>query len=354
MKVLTLAEWGRWDEAVRAIPGWDVYWLPGYGRFWERNGDGTACLALLEDGVERVALTFVRRPIPETDRWDMITPYGYGGHLATAGATGLIPRFYAELAEWARSEGGVSAFIRFHPVLRNHETWPQPPIRRSETVWLDLAGEEPEAGFKAEVRNRIRKATRAGLTCRFTPAPPAMEAFLDLFHRTMDRLGASGYYHFADEAFAGLLREMPEHLLLGEVIAPDGAVAAAALFLYNDWYLHYHLGGSDPAWLRWAPNNLLFAEAARWGRERGRRLLHLGGGVKPTDELFRFKSGFSRLRAEFCVGQLVLDPAAYDALTDRHVARLGGRPPAPDWFPAYRAPAAPTQVETLHMKGAQV
>lgn len=352
MEVLTLAEWGRWDGAVRAIPGWDVYWLPGYSRFWERNGDGSACLALLEEGGERVALAFLRRPIPESDRWDLMTPYGYGGHLASPGAAHLIPRFYAGLEEWVRNAGGVSAFIRFHPLLGNHKTWPQPPTRRSETVWLDLAGSEPEAGFKPEVCNRIRKAIRAGLTCRFTPAPTAMDTFVDLYHRTMERRSASGYYHFPASAFAGLLEDLPEHLLLGEVLAPDGQVVAAALFLYNGQYLHYHLGGSDPAWLRYAPNNLLFAGAARWGRERGLARLHLGGGMRPGDELFRFKSGFSPLRAAFYTGEWVLNAEAYDALTARHLARPGGRPVADGWFPAYRAPAIPTPA--IPMKGAPV
>jgi serine/alanine adding enzyme len=345
VEVLTLAEWGRWERAVKAVPGWDVYWLPGYARFWEACGDGEALLALLEADGERVAMVCLRRPVPDTDWWDLATPYGYGGHLASPGAAALIPAFWQQCAQWAAEGGAVSAFTRFHPLLGNHATAPDPSVFRAPTVFLDLTAGPVAAGFKAEVRNRMRRAERAGLTVRLTEAPREIGAFLGLYHQTMARRQAAEYYHFADAAFAGLLGDLSDHLLLAEVVAPDGQVAAAALFLYNDEYLHYHLGGSDPAWLRLAPNNLLFGAAARWGQERGVKRMHLGGGVRPGDSLLRFKAGFSPLRAEFHVGHHIINPAAYRECTARHLERLGGRPPAPGWFPAYRAPAAPEAVE---------
>lgn len=327
LEILTLAEAERWDEAVRAIPGWDVYWLSGYARFWARNGDGDPRLALLEQDGARVAEVFLLRDIPGAPgRKDIATPYGYGGPLGCHSEA-----FATQFAAYCRAEGIVSGFVRYHPLLANA---PPDAIPKGETVCLDLGAGPPEDRCKPEVRNRIRKAERAGLTVRLTPAPgpEQLAKFISLYHQTMDRREATDFYHFPDDCFTGLADDLPGHLLLGEAVL-DGAVAAAALFLYNGTYLHYHLGGSDERWLHLAPNNLLFVTAARWGRERGIRLMHLGGGVRPGDSLSRFKGGFSPLRATFCVGQHIYDQAAYDELT---AGQAGGN----GYFPAYRAPVA--------------
>lgn len=333
MQILTLDDGERWDRAVRAVRGWDVYWLSGYARFWEANGDGAARLALLDGPGGQVLKLFLIRKIDGTGYCDITTPYGYGGYLATPGAASLVEAFDTAFARVCAANGIISEFVRFHP-LKGNQTAGAVPV--GETVYLDLA-EAPGAGYKPEVRNRIRKAQKAGLTVRLTPGPDDIAAFVRLYRATMDRVGARPYYQFADRAFAGLTGTLPDHLLLGEVLDGD-QVIAAALFLFNETYLHYHLGGSDADWLTLAPNNLLFDAAAQWGRERGIRLMHLGGGVRPGDSLLRFKATFSPYRASFCVGRRIIDAVAYERLTAAHRRRTGGRA-VPDYFPAYRAPA---------------
>lgn len=337
--VLSLADSAAWDEAVRSVPDWDLYWHPGYAGCWEANGDGEAFLALLDEGGERAVQVFLRRPVPFADPplWDIATPYGYGGPLATPGGAPLMERLQAELAAYCRSTDILSEFVRYHPLVRNA---PPDATLRGPTVYLDLQAGEPWDGFKAEVRNRVRKSEKAGLTVRLTEAPPSVTAFARLYRETMARRQAAPWYLFSDDTFASLLQGLRPHVLLAEAML-DGRVVAAALFLFNATYLHYHLGGSAAEALPLAPNNRLFAEAARWGRDRGIRLMHLGGGMRPGDSLLRFKGGFSPLRAEFRTGQRIYDARAYAALERAHRERLGSLAPAPGWFPAYRAPAQP-------------
>lgn len=344
-----LDEAERWDRAVQAIPGWDVYWLSGYARVWEAGGDGRPVLAVLERGSARAATVFLVRPIPgEPDLWDIATPYGYGGPLFTPGSPDLACALMDQVARHAAAHGGVSEFIRFHPLLGNHAGLALPDLsiaQVSETVYIDLQ-QEPHfsSGFRPEVRNRVRRATRAGVTVRLTPGPESVDAFLPLYTETMARVGALPYYLFPPETFRVLCTGLRRHLLLAEA-CHAGRTVAAALFLYNDRYLHYHLGGSATEALHLAPNNLLFAEVAEWGRQRGIRFMHLGGGLRPGDSLMRFKSGFSPLRAPFCVGRRIIDPDQYARLAAAHAAQIRPAQPARDFFPAYRAPAAPVADE---------
>lgn len=351
---LGLDEAERWDRIVQAIPGWDVYWLSGYARVWEANGDGQPVLAVLERGGARAAAVYLVRPIPgEPGLWDIATPYGYGGPLFTPGAAGLACELLDQVGRCAAAHGGVSEFIRFHPLAANHAGLNAPGLsvaQVSETVYLDLQRQPHFAhDFRPEVRNRIRRAARAGVAVRLTPGPEDVDVFLPLYTETMTRVGARPYYFFPAETFRLLCTGLSRHLLLAEAVHA-GRTIAAALFLYNDRFLHYHLGGSATDALHLAPNNLLFAEAAEWGRRRGIRFLHLGGGVRPGDSLMRFKSGFSPLRAPFFVGRRILDPDRYAALAAARAEQVRPARPAPDFFPAYRAPAVPVPAESAAVR----
>ena len=64
------------------------------------------------------------------------------------------------------------------------------------------------------------------------------------------------------------------------VVHLQNRIIAAAIFLFCNNYLHYHLGCSDQKYLKMAPNHLLFHESALWGKRKGFTKLHLGGGYK--------------------------------------------------------------------------
>jgi len=85
--------------------------------------------------------------------------------------------------------------------------------------------------------------------------------------------------------------------------------------------------------LREAPrpwvNNLMVYETAVWAARRVTLVITSGGAspAKTTDSLFRFKAGFSGLRAPLYTYFCVRNPAVYDLLCDRK-RRLSWRPQA--------------------------
>jgi hypothetical protein len=154
----------------------------------------------------------------------------------------------------------------------------------------------------------------------------------------MARVGAAAYYFFSADYYAELRRALGErlHLLLVE---HGDKVASAALFTECNGLVQYHLGGTREEFLPQAPMKLLFHFARTWFKQRGARLMHLGGGLASRDDsLLHFKAGFSSRRARFHSWRLITAPAAYDALV-ADWRRESGREPRGTFFPAYREPA---------------
>jgi hypothetical protein len=153
----------------------------------------------------------------------------------------------------------------------------------------------------------------------------------------MDRVGASAYYRFDGSYFEGLRQWLGERIHLG-VVEIEGAVAGGALFVETGGLVDYHLSATDEARVRERPTKLLLHFMRTWARERGNRLMHLGGGLGGReDSLFDFKSGFSSVRHPYRTLRLVTDETRYDELVRERDPDAGSNDPSA-FFPAYRAP----------------
>lgn len=355
LELLTLEKEKRWLEILELFPAADVYYLPAYLRAWKINGDGEPLAVYYEDADGRVFYPFMVREIASLS-WlkkrsdfagyaDIITPYGYGGPLI-ASPPGrrkkLLANFRRFFDSFCREKKFICEFVRFHPLLENHRDWPPDfPVEFNRyTVVVDLR--EGEEGVWREMssacRNRIRKARQKGLEVRVSPGGEEMEQFLRLYYLTMEKVGASSYYFFPEEHFSALAK-LAENLLLLQ-IQKDGETIAAGLFFVFGPFMAYHLGGSEPSFLKYAPNNLLLFAAALAGIERGASFLHLGGGFteKGEDSLFRFKKSFApRGLREFWVGKKIHLPEAYYRLVCLYREFKQTREATNGFFPLYRA-----------------
>jgi lipid II:glycine glycyltransferase (peptidoglycan interpeptide bridge formation enzyme) len=78
---------------------------------------------------------------------------------------------------------------------------------------------------------------------------------------------------------------------------------------------------------------MLVFEVAKWCSENGCKLLNLGGSHSSSDDLFRFKSGFSKNTAEYFISGVVHNQKVYDMLCKK---RNADETNAANRFPAYR------------------
>jgi len=112
----------------------------------------------------------------------------------------------------------------------------------------------------------------------------------------------------------GLRHALGERIHLCTVSRGD-QVASAGLFSELNGIVQYHLGGTKDEFLQDSPMKLMFDFARRFAKERGNRVLHLGGGVGgQADPLLHFKAGFSQLRHRFHTYRLVTNEAEYARL----------------------------------------
>ncbi len=302
----------------------DIYFTHDWHDLFARDV-GAEPRAFLFEGARgtRVLYPFLLRKIPaclsESPLFACESAYGYGGPLTEAPDPADLAMADEAICNWARSNGVVAEFVRFHPLLDTHRWLRQDMLvednRPTVTVPLDAPWEELFLRFSPAKRRNIRKADKTGV---IVSSGEDFDGFWRLYEATMRRLAAVRFYHFPGEHRARLERLVRSSGFLLEARI-SGRLVGAAIFLRSAGFLHFHLGGSDAAFLGAAPNDRLMAEAIRLGLETGARAIHLGGGATTSvdDTLLRFKKGFSPTLTVFRTGKRIHQQTLHDRLLRR-------------------------------------
>lgn len=334
----------QWDTIVRSFQNYDVYWLSGYAKAFQVHGDGEPMLFFYDDGTTRGIHVVMKRDIArdscfrdklkEGCWFDFATPYGYGGWIIEGDNSEDLFRTYLD---WLESNGIISEFIRFHPLVKNHEACRDfyEVVSLGKVVHMDLS--TPEMiwnNLTSENRNRNRKAEKNGIRVYNGHFPGIYEQFRVIYNKTMDRDHAEPYYYFEPEFYQAILDELPQNSQVFWA-EKDKQIIAASIMIYANGRMSYHLSGSLEEYNRFAPGNLIMVTAARWGCTNGYKTLLLGGGVgSREDNLLRFKKTFYKGTADyFYTGRKVIDRDKYDFLMK--LRNL----PENTFFPQYRAQA---------------
>jgi len=333
VSALVEVEPSAWDELLGRLGCADVYLL----------GDYVASARLLEEGRPRflhlegdegdVVFVSLVREVPSGTAYDVITPYGYGGPVAT-GSNPPTRQFWQLYQDWCEANGILTSFIRFHPLFAN-QRYAGPGVRvepLAGTVGWRLDQRDLLATMHSSQRNACRKALREGVTVTAVQSPADLAWFASLYELTMRRLGARDFYLFSEDYWDLLATRLRDRIVLFEAGAAGEVVASALTFQTPPW-LHYHLAATSDRGRTLGASNLVLYEAAVWAQQRGCERFHLGGGGGGDDDsLLSFKRRFDPGgMLECAVGKAVHDPVAYRALSGREAGDLAG------FFPAYRA-----------------
>jgi len=259
--------------------------------------------------------------IPESGGFfDFETPYGYGGPVTNNDDQSFIESAERQLVRDCQGAGIIAGFVRFHPVLDNaHLTagaFTIIPDRR--TVAIDLSGDDLdlwENQLHSKNRNTIRKARHNGFTFVADESFLFLEDFKRLYRQTMQRNVADEFYNFEDDYFGGLASQLKGRAFIG-IVQHMNTPVAAAIFLYDGPWAHYHLAGSDYEAAKKGANNLLLYESALYLRNKGARVLHLGGGTDQSENnsLLNFKRKFSPRTFQFSIGRCIFMEDLYEQL----------------------------------------
>lgn len=342
LSVFTLEQPEQWDSIVRSFEEYDVYWLSGYVKAFQIHGDGDPLLFFYEQGGTRGINVVMKRDvakdahfrgmIPEGRYYDFATPYGYGGWIIEGDDT---ERLFSAYREWLVKNEIISEFVRFHPMLNNHEDCSgfYEVIQLGEVVHMDLSSrQEIWDNITSKNRNVIRKAVKNGVKIFNGRFPEIYRQFREIYNKTMDKDHAEEYYFFGEAFYESVLEDLPQNAQVF-FAEKDNTIIAASIILSANGRMNYHLSGSLREYSSLAPTNLLLYKAALWGCENGCRTLYLGGGVgSGEDSLFKFKRAFYRgeLR-HFYIGKKIYDQDKYNTLVG-----LREKIENPGFFPKYR------------------
>lgn len=349
LKVLNLEQQEDWLSALNRVSTQDTYFMPDYLRMVSANGDGIPKLAWLTCDHGDVVYPFLVRPINikgvDTGFYDISSPYGYSGPVVKSinedNTCDLASEFIHEFHDYCASTGIVTEFIRFHPLLRNANTFsgliPVDYVR--DTVYIDLRESADTIWtdrLEGRIRNAIRKSEKSGVCVRYSHAE-CIPCFMDLYCETMQRLEADTYYYFTESYFKHLAELVDKSGILMEAVY-ESKVIASIVLLRGDKFSHYHLSASDLEFRRLQANSLLLWAAIKWSQNQGLSLMHLGGGYSSSnDSLFRFKAGFSPYTGEYYIGKVIHDRKNYNEIVEQSVSLRRQEDVADEhYFPAYR------------------
>jgi lipid II:glycine glycyltransferase (peptidoglycan interpeptide bridge formation enzyme) len=167
--------------------------------------------------------------------------------------------------------------------------------------------------FSHACRKNIKKAIKEGVRIYHAVGLADIQEFQRIYVATMERRHAMSKYYFPLSYFVSLFEQLPNNVVF--VLAEyRNRIIASTLYLYDDTDVYSYLGGADEEFQDVRPTNLLIFQTIRWAQGLGKKRLILGGGYQPQDGIFRFKSGFSPLRASFKVYRHVQLAEEYEAL----------------------------------------
>jgi len=332
-----------WNFTLEQIGAYrrDVYFRPDYMLPYSRRADKDACCYVFKDNDAVLMYPFMKNQIiRKTGKNDQIllhdieSAYGYGGPVVNCAGedTGFLQQAWGNFANWCIAEHIVSEFVRFHPLIENIRWAPQAMKKLKDrlTVQIILKSYESDlnkSSYYRTHRQMLSKARRSGYSFHVLPAKSELSWFVPLYLETQKSLGAKESLNYGIEYFETLTEGLDSSVWLG-VVKLFGEISGAALVLESSVYVHSHLMGYRRDIPSNGMTNLLYHGIAVEGVQRGKQVLHMGGGVSSgeDDPLFRFKKDLSPARAEFWLGTTCHDVTQYELLSRDWELANGTRP----------------------------
>jgi hypothetical protein len=351
-----------WEDVLRRTLQHDFYHTSFYHALNECHGDGTAHLFVYTAEPYRIALPLLLRPLEHIpglataggDWQDATSVYGYAGPVAsdTELPASVLAGFRRALREALEDLRVVSVFSRLHPLLSQAD-WLTGlgecrKLGRTVSIDLTLSPEEQFRQYRTNRRWEINKIKRLGVCCREDTESRHTPEFLALYYDAMRRLGAADVYFFNPAYLEALVSHPDTHLFIALY---EQKLISAGLVTMCKGIMQNHLTATHRDFVKLSPQKLLIDTARLWGTEQGLHVYHLGGGVgSREDDLFHYKTGFSKRRHAFQTWRWVVMPELYSRLWEaraRHEERQGRQSVSPEFFPAYRAPTGPKEIVTV-------
>ena len=280
LEPLTDAEAARWDELIAPCAGREVFhargWLEYLAasrgidiRLWAISDGATVLGYLCAGSLKKGPFRILGSPLtgwgtnslgPVFDRSiDHVRFLDALDALAEVERVATIELESRILSEKALEEVGYEPVGAWTYLV---------PLKDPATMWRAL---DPTC------RNRIRKATAAGLFIEDTDDPDFVEEYYEQYATVMRQKGMPPHYPLSHPKLLFAHLKKASCLFALRVKDPSGRVLATGLFPYDDRALYFWGGASTPDSLHLCPNDLLHWTAMRFAAERGLLTYNMSG-----------------------------------------------------------------------------
>ncbi|WP_432714756.1 GNAT family N-acetyltransferase [Pedobacter sp.] len=334
----TIREETAWNSYIERSLGFEIYQTWYYHSL---NKEGEPVLFVYEENKRFIALPLIKRAIEASSFYDMTSVYGYCGPVSNMDLSEVSlstsQNFKHAFIEFLKAEQCISVFSRLHPFMNQQFLLQNIGglKENGKTIYIDLTVPlaYQKENYEKRLNRQIRSLRKRGFLIKEATTKDDITRFTQMYLQNMDRLNASPGYYFDEQYFANLLygSKMKNKLLL---IFDGSDLICGALVLISRNIIRNHLSATSPGYLKDSPSKLLTDEISLLGRQLGKKIFHLGGGVGGReDSLYKYKSYFSNLEVEDRIWCYVTEPNIYNELVAQRVNILDSKS---NFFPLYR------------------
>lgn len=278
---------------------------------------------------------FLKRIIPESGYYDLISPYGYAGYYSNSHDLDIHDEAFSCLQDFCKQNNIVSTFIRLNPFENSLNYIERDGVEqlihgRVVTVPLSQEYEKLKEKYSSNHKRGIKKLMKLGFRVE-KGTIETIDSFIEVYNQTMSRLNASDYYFF-DKSYYEMLFDLNTVTQVYFVKNDKDEVVSGAVFCLTDDIIQYHLGGTAEGFVKMSPNKMIFDHLIHEYAEK-KKWLNLGGGYGGSqDNLFNFKRGFSSFTHKFSTLRIVNMRDQYNNLSKDKSLTDDNK----DFFPRYR------------------
>jgi len=279
---------GTWDYRWKQFADRDIHWSRLLFLAYEKIYGCKSYFVTCKEGTHGAYQAFLRYG-------DVLRhPFNFGGPLGSA-CVGIA----YSIVDWKRREEIRHEYCTLHPLLYKSQLEilqkaPMLPRQVKDAVYIDLT----KPYDLRETHRQVLGYARDNSVSVSVVANDSVNLgeFAALYTDHMERKSAADHWRFPRQYFpvmAACLGDMMS--MLFAYIGND--LQGGCVLLHSGTTAYYHYAASIAAPKSVGINHSMVMAAAEWAKAAGYSKLFLGGGIRPDDGLFLFKSGFSKDRA---------------------------------------------------------
>lgn len=280
-----------------------------------------------------VLYPFILRKIYNTDFYDVISGYGYGGPYVD----GIFndedwEEVWKLSGDWFLEHNVITEVIKFSLFTSAcNYTGNQSVALKNIVCDLGISEEELINSFDRKVRKNLRRANQYGLEFFSEKNMNHLEDFLNIYYATMERRNADDSFYFKKDFFEMIDKKLNKNYEMFYVIH-DKEVISTELALISDNTMYSYLGGTNKEFYAMRPNDFLKVKMMLWAKEKGVSKFVLGGGHGKEDGVYEYKRSFAPHGVvDFKIGTRIFDFEVYKELCEKY-----GKNVKDEFVPAYR------------------